>query len=153
MPLTARSGRERPAFGRPAPMPTLTLLLLLAAVPHRVAELLALVDRGRLDLRAYHVAHGGHPVGHDVPLLAVPLLDQDRAAALVILAAHLHGMGEALHAELIQARLGEAQVLEAPPHLLTGEGLVAELRHRGPDGLGAEHGVDEPAVVERRAHL
>ena len=61
-------------------------LLLLRAVALRVVELLALFDRGRLDLRADDVAHGLHPVGDDVPLLAVPLLDEHGAVALVVLA-------------------------------------------------------------------
>src|SRR5881409_2728232 len=75
--LTASSGRA-------APFPALTPLLLLAAVALRVAELLGLVHGGRLDLRAHDVLQGLDPVRDDVPLLAVPLLDQDRTAALVI---------------------------------------------------------------------
>src|ERR1051325_1213530 len=93
--LTASSGRG-------VPFPSLTSLFLLAAVPLRVAELLAFLDRGRLDLGPHHVLHGRDPVGHDVPFLAVPLLDQDRTAAFVVLAGDRDGMGEALHPELVQ---------------------------------------------------
>src|SRR6266545_5437453 len=93
-------------------------LLVLRAIAHRVAALLALFNGGRLDLRANDVAHRLHPVGHDAPLLAVPLLDEDGAVALVVLAAHLDRVREALHAELLELRLGEVQVLEAPAHLL-----------------------------------
>src|SRR5438876_4568145 len=96
-------------------------LLLLRTVALRVVELLALVAGGGFDLRADDVAHRLDPVRHDVPLLAVPLLDQHGAVALVVLARDLHGMREALHAELVEGGLGEVQVLEAPAHLLAGE--------------------------------
>src|SRR5512137_3047204 len=86
-------------------------LVLFGAVAHRVPELLALLHRGRLELRAHDLLHGLDPVGDDVPLLAVPLLDQDRPATLVILAGHLHRVGEALEPDLIQPGLGEIQVL------------------------------------------
>src|SRR5260370_11309610 len=129
----------------------LTALLLLGAVALRVPELPALLDRRRLDHRADDVPHGRDPVGHDAPLLAVPLLDEDRAVALVVLARDLDRVREALHAELVEPLLGEIQVLEAPADLLAGERLVAVLPHRRADRLGREHGVDEAAVVERLA--
>src|SRR5258705_9246240 len=103
--LTASSGAD-------VPLPLTTVLLLLAAVPHGVAELLALFDRRRLDLRAHDVPHGHDPVRHDVPLLAVPLLDEHGAVALVVLAGDLDRMGEALHPQLFQALVGEVQILE-----------------------------------------
>src|SRR5437870_11381867 len=105
-------------IGRDIPFPALTSLLLLAAVALRVAALLGLVDGGPLDLRADDVLHGLDPVRDDVPLLAVPLLDQDRAAALVVLARDLDRVREALHSDLLEALLGLVQVLEAPAHLL-----------------------------------
>src|SRR5439155_10240291 len=142
--LTARSGRGV-SPGTP--------LLFLRAVAHRVAELLRLLDGGPLDLRPDDVAHRSDPVGDDVPLLAVPLLDQHGPAALVVLAGDLDRMREALHAELLEPLLGQVEVLEAPAHLLAGERLVAELRHRGADRLGREHRVDDAAVVERRAQV
>src|SRR3989442_3790591 len=143
--LTASSGRA-------VPFPALTSLLLLAAVALRVAELLGLVDGGRLDLRADDVLHGLDPVRDDVPLLAVPLLDQDRAVALVVLAPDLYRVLKALHPDLVEALLGQAQVLEAPAHLLGRRGRPAAL-HRGADGLRREHRVHDAAVVERGAHL
>src|SRR5262245_27459988 len=136
--LTARSGRG-------ASLATGTLLLF-RAVAHRVAELLRLLDRRGLDLGPDDVAHRRDPVGDDVPLLAVPLLDQHRPAALVVLAGDLDRMREALHADLLEPLLGQVEVLEAPPHLLAGGRLVAVLRHRGADGLDRQHRVDEPAV-------
>src|ERR1700738_2701003 len=128
-------------------------LVLFGAVAHRVPELLALFHRGRFELRADDLLHGLDPVGDDVPLLAVPLLDQHRPAALVVLAGHLHRVGEALEPDLVQAGLGEAQVLVAPADLLGGQRLVAVLGHRGPEGLGEVHRVDDTPVVERLADL
>src|SRR5438105_15956754 len=109
--LTASSGRA-------APFRTLTSLLLLAAVALRVPELLALFDGGRLDLRAHDVLHGLDQVRADVPLLPVPLLDEDGGAALMILVRRLVRVGEARHPGLLEARLGQVPVLEAPAHLL-----------------------------------
>src|SRR5262245_59621753 len=77
-------------------------LLLLRAVARGVAELLALLDGGSLDLRPHHVLHHRHPLGHEVPLLAVPLLEHHRPRSLVVLARHLDGMREALHPELLE---------------------------------------------------
>src|SRR4026207_746279 len=63
---------------------TATRLVLLGAVAHGVAELLAFLDRRGLQLRPHHLAHRLHPLRDDVPLLAVPLLDEHRAVALVV---------------------------------------------------------------------
>src|SRR5437867_1935127 len=126
-------------------------LLLLGAVAHGVAELLPLLDGRGLDLRADDVAHGRDPVRHDGPFLAVPLLDEHRPIALVILAGDLDRVREALHAQLLEPLLGEIEVLHAPADLLAGERLVAVFRHRGADRLGGQHRVDEAAVVERLA--
>src|SRR5207253_7533442 len=93
--LTARSGRG-------ASLDTGAPLLLLRAVAHRVAELLRLLDSRRLDLRPDHVAHRRNPVGDDVPLLAVPLLDQDGAVALVVLTGNLDRVRKVLHADLLK---------------------------------------------------
>src|SRR5438128_11174099 len=144
--LTASSGRA-------VPVPALTSLLLLAAVALAIAELAALFDGGRLDLRAHDVLHGLDPVRDDIPLLAVPLLDQDRAAALVVLARDLDRMREALHPDLVEALLGEIEILEAPANLLAGRRLALGAFHRRTDGLRGEHRVHDAAVVERRAHL
>src|SRR2546428_3661219 len=113
--------------GRGAPPTPLTSLLLLRAVAHGVAELLGLLHRGRFQLRAHDLADGLDPVGDDGPFLAVPLLDQGQPVALVVLAGDPEGAHHALHAQLLEALLGEVQVLEAPPHLLAGERLVAVL--------------------------
>src|SRR5207245_4545443 len=123
----------------------------LRAVAHRVAELLRLLDGFRLDLWSDDLAYGRDPVGDDVPLLAVPLLDEHGAIAFMVLAGHLDRMRKALHADLLEPLLGQVEILEAPAHFLAGERLLAELRHRGTDRLGREHRVDDAPVVERRA--
>src|SRR5213592_3085875 len=128
-------------IGRDIPFPALTSLLLLAAVALRVAELLGLVDGGRLDLRPHDVLHGLDPVRDDVPLLAVPLLHEDRPAALVVLARDLDRVREALHAKLFEPLVREVEVLEAPADLLAGRHLALRALHRRPDGLGREHRV------------
>src|SRR5687768_6152649 len=138
-------------IGRGVPLPALTPLFLLGAVALRVAELLAFLDRGRLDLRADDVTHRRDPVGDERPLLAVPLLDADRAVALVVLAADLERVREALHAEFLEALVAEVQVLEAPADLLGRRRRLGAL-HAGADGLGGVHRVDETAIVERLTH-
>src|SRR5205809_6794558 len=122
-------------IGRDIPFPALTSLLLLAAVALRVAELLGLVDGGRLDLRADDVLHGLDAVRDDVPLLAVPLLDQDRGAALVVLARDLDRAREALHPDLLEALLGQVQVLEAPAQCVAVARLALGALHRCPAWL------------------
>src|SRR2546427_5692923 len=111
--LTARSGRGV-SLGTGAP------LLLLRAVAHRVAELLPLLDGRHLDLRSDHVAHRRGPVGDGVPLLAVPLLDQDGAVSLVVLPGDLDRVREVLHADLLEPLLGHVESLEPPAHPLAG---------------------------------
>src|SRR5713101_1750590 len=133
--------------------PPTTALLLFRAVALGVVELLAFRDGLCLDLRPDDVAHRRDPVRHDLPLLAVPLLDQHGPVALVVLAGDLDRVGEALHAELVEALLRQVEVLEPPPDLLTGAHLVAVLAHRGADRLDREHGIDNAAIVERGAHL
>ena len=68
-------------------------------------------------------------------------------------ARHLDRLGEAFHAERLQARLGDVQVLQTPAHLFAGHGLVAELAHGGADGLDAVHGVDQGAVIQHLADV
>src|SRR6266568_1599708 len=133
--------------------PPTTALLLLRAVALGVVELLAFHDGLCLDLRPDDVAHRRDPPRHDLPLLAVPLLDQQGSAALVVLAGDLDRVREALHAELVEPLLRQVEVLESPPDLLARQHLVAVLAHRRTDRLDGEHGVGDTAVVERRAHL
>ena len=48
---------------------------------------------------------------------------------------------------------GHVEVLEAPAHLLAGHRLFAEPLLRRPDGLDAEHGIDQPAHIEDLAGI
>src|SRR6266850_1889706 len=130
--LTASSGLDVSLTALESPG---LALLLCRAVALRVVELLAFHDRLRLDLRPDHVAHRRDPVGHDLPLLAVPLLDQYGPVALVVLAGDLDRPREVLHAELVEPLRGQVEVLEAPPDLLARQDLVAVLAHGGADRL------------------
>ena len=62
-------------------------------------------------------------------------------------AAHLDRGHQPPDAELLDARLGEVQVLDAPADLLAGERLGAELALRDADRLRRDHRRDQPAVV------
>src|SRR5262245_1984367 len=77
-------------------------LALLGAVSLGVPELAALLDRRLLELRAQDVTHGLDPVGHEGPLLPVPLLDESESVPLVVLAARLHRPHQTLEAEVLQ---------------------------------------------------
>src|SRR5690242_14552810 len=68
---------------------------------------------------------------------------------LVVFARDLDRVREALEADLLEPLFREAEVLQRPPHLLAGERLVAELRHRGAVHLDVVHALDEAAIVER----
>src|SRR5262249_31096286 len=139
-PAGGRSGATRgPTFG--------CVLAFLGAVALRVLELRAFLDRRLFQLRPDYFAHGLDPVGDDVPLLAVPLLDGRHAAdAFMVVAGDLDRGQEPLHAELLEPLIGHVQVLVAPANLLTGRGLVPELGHRRADGLDVEHRVGDAAV-------
>src|SRR5512141_1390040 len=86
---------------------------LLGTVTGRDPLLLRVVGRRLLDERAHDRLVGLDPVGDQVPLLSVPLLELDGAAALVVHARHLDGLQQAESAELLQALLVDVQVLEA----------------------------------------
>src|SRR5262245_62814786 len=126
--------------------------MLLRTVAHRVAELLALFCRGRFELRAHQIPHDRDPVRDPGPLRSIPLLEHDRTRAFVILARHLQLVREALHAELLQPRIGHVQMLEAPAYLYTRERLVAVSGHGGAERLHLEHGYRQSAVVKNLAN-
>ena len=84
-------------------------------------------------------------------LLAVPLLELDRAAALVVGAGHLERLHEAGGAELLQPRLGDVEVLDAPADLLGRQRLLAVLLLRLADRLDGDDAVHDAAVVVDRA--
>src|SRR6185503_11322289 len=83
--IRPRAGRaRRPPDGADA---------LLAVFPRLDLAFGRELRRRLFDHRADHVAHRRDPVGDDLPGLAVPLLDQDRAVALVIGAGDLDRVG------------------------------------------------------------
>ena len=90
-----------------------------AVFDHRLTSLLVRLD----------------PVGDEVPLLAVPLLDARPAEPSWSAQDTLIGAHQAVEAELLEPLVVEVQVLEAPAHLLAGHRLVAELALRGADRL------------------
>src|SRR3546814_18056894 len=57
------------------------------------------------------------PVGHRLELLAVPLRDARPVVAHVVGARGLDRAHDVAEAQLVQAFLGDVQVLEAPAHL------------------------------------
>src|SRR3954453_8629954 len=103
--------------------------------------------------RAHHVLHRIGPVRALRPLRPVPLGDEELVVAVVVLACHLDGRGEALHAELLQPRLGDVERLEPGPHVLAGDDLPAADALRVADRLGDEHRVVDAAIVEHLADL
>src|SRR6266498_4625092 len=132
------------------PSPGIVSGLFLGAVARRDPFLLGVGGRGLLDHRAHDRLVRLDPVGDDVPLLAVPLLELDRAAPLVIHAGDLDRLQESNGAELLQALLVDVQVLQAPAHLLASERLLAELRLGGADRLRVQDAVnDAPVVIDR----
>ncbi len=58
-----------------------------------------------------------------------------------------------LQAERADACIVDLQVLEAPAHLLAGQGPVAEASLCGAHGLDGKHRVEHAAVVEHLAHV
>src|SRR5690606_4377608 len=94
-----------------------------------------------------------NPVGQDLPLLAVPLLDLRAAATLVVGAAHPHRLQQIGEAKRVDTLRREVQVLDAPAHLLTGERLLAVLLLRGAHGFGYEHGIHDAAIVADAAEI
>src|SRR5687768_17776184 len=115
--------------------------LFFCTIPGRNAFFLGVLGRRRLDHGAHDRLVGRDPVADDLPLLTVPLLELDRAAALVVEARELEGLHEADRAELLQALLVNVQVLQGPAHLLAGDRFaLAEALLRLAHRLGGDDG-------------
>src|ERR1700754_1180127 len=80
--LMNEKGRPQAAFGE-------YRLFLLGAVARRDAFFLGVLRGVLLDLGAYQLAVGLHPVGQHLPFGAVPLLELHQAGALVVQARDL----------------------------------------------------------------
>src|SRR5712692_8499390 len=118
--------------GPPGPPP----LLLLGAVTRRDSLLLRVRGSRVFDQRADDRLVRLDPVGDQLPLRAVPLLELDRSAAFVVRAGNLDRLQEVVGAELLQALLVQVQVLQAPAHLLARQRLLSKLRLPCADRLG-----------------
>src|SRR6185503_17029070 len=99
-------------------------LLFLRAVARRDLVFLRVLRGGRFDHRADDRLVGRNPVRYRLPLLAVPLLELDRRATLVVHARNLERRHQADRTQLLQALLVDVQVLERPAHLLAGNRLA-----------------------------
>src|SRR5262249_29188314 len=67
------------------------------------------------------------PIGDDFPALAVPLLYAPVARTLVVGAGNPDRLQHPLEAELLDACLGEVEVLKTPTDLLARQRLLAKL--------------------------
>src|ERR1700712_3587153 len=90
----------------------------LRAIPRRDALALAVVDRGLFQQRPHQRAIAVDPVGDEVPLHAVPLLDLDATRSFVIAAAGLHRWHEAGRVQLLETRVRQVEMLERPADLV-----------------------------------
>src|SRR6202158_3801754 len=126
------------------------VLRLLRTVARSDVLLLRVFRRRLLDHCAHELLVRLDPVGDHLPLVAVPLLELYRAAAFVIGAGHLRRLHEVVAAELLQSRVADLEVLDPPPHLLSGQRLLAVLFLRLADRLDRHDAVDDaPVVVDR----
>src|SRR5712691_3490527 len=122
--MTSMLLTERRGFGGPpGPPPP---LLLLGAVTLRDPLLLRVRGCRVFDQRANDRLVRLDPVGDQLPLLSVPLLELDRPASLVVHAGDLVRLQEVVGAELLQALLVQVQILQTPAHLLARQRLLAE---------------------------
>src|SRR5690606_35022128 len=158
MPLTERSGAVTAGFsvfcgataapaGRRGRGPAALLLRLHGAVTRRDALLLGVRIRDAPDHRPQDLHVRLVDLGIHVPGLAVPGHDLRTVDAHVVHAARGDRVHEALEAELLDPRLVDVQVLEAPADLLARHRLVAVAAHRLPDRFDRERVADHDAVV------
>src|SRR5438309_3011903 len=93
-------------------------LAFLRAVARGDLLLAGVLGGAILDHLSHQRAITGHVVGELREFRAVPLLELDHARPFVVETARLHGREQSGCTELLQARLVEVDVLEAPAHLL-----------------------------------
>src|SRR5450755_2145138 len=119
---------------------------LLAAIARRNLLLGAVFRGALLDHLAHQVAIAGHVRREGLETLAVPFLELDHAGSLVIEAARLDRREHARGAELLDARLRQIQMLQAPAHLLGRHDLtLAVLLLRGANRVDDDDSVDDSA--------
>src|ERR1700734_1082795 len=81
---------------------------------------------GLLDDRTQQRPIGSDPVGHDLPLRAVPLLEGHAAVALMVVPCDIDRMEQVLGAELGDTALIEAQMFESPAYFVASQSACAE---------------------------
>src|SRR5438552_15254968 len=123
----------------------------LRAVAGRNAFLLRVGEGGILVHLVEHGAVRPDPVGDELPVRAVPLLDAHVALALVIAAGELHRDHQALRTQLLDALVGDVEVLVAPLDFLALQWLLAGVLLRGADRLGVVNRIDHAPIVEHVA--
>src|SRR5262245_60996954 len=96
--------------GQTPPGPTPSPSSLLRAVARRDALVLGVLCRKFSDHGRKYAVVRGVVVGDDIPGLAVPLMHACLIGALVVLAGELDGLDHAFEAQLLDARLRQAEV-------------------------------------------
>src|SRR6185369_16788938 len=146
-----RNGGHEKGEARAPPRFLRCALLFLGAIARRDLVFLRVLRR-----RGFHHGPndrlvGRNPVRYRLPLLAVPLLELDRRATLVVHARNLERRHQADRTQLLQALLVDVQVLERPAHLLAGNRLaLAEPILRLADSFGRDDAGDDAArMVDR----
>src|SRR4051812_25129997 len=107
MPLTSSNARGAAAGT------ALIALLLLRAIDGRRALLLRVLARRLLHHRPQQLVVGLVEPGRVAPVLAVPRVDAGRVRAAVVAARSPERLHDAFHAELLDARGIQGQVLRA----------------------------------------
>src|SRR5258706_5259388 len=103
---------------------------------------------GLLGHLAHHRAVAGHERHHLLEPIAVPHLELDHARAFVVDATRLDGREESRRAQLLDASLGEIEVLESPAQLLRRHDLaLAVIGLRDAKRLDDDDAVDHAARV------
>src|SRR5215813_1504018 len=122
-------------------------LSLLGAVTRSDPLLLGVSGSRLFDQRPHDRLIRLDPVGDELPLFAVPLLELHGAASLVIHAGNFDRLEQAERAELFQSLFVDVQVLQPPANLLSRQRLLPELGLRGADRLRVQDPVDDSPVV------
>src|SRR6266705_3091759 len=101
----------------------------LRAGPRRDALVLRILRRCRLDQGPHQRLIRRDPGGDDRPLLAVPLLELDAPAPLMIAAREAKRGDQALCPHLLQICGRKGEVFDSPLHLRAAQGLVSKFPH------------------------
>ncbi len=106
-----------------------------------------------VDQRPQQRAVGGDPVADQRPVGAVPLLDPRRTTALVILAGQLEVLHQAEVAHVLEPRIVDVQVFQAPAPFFAVERALAEFGLGGANRFHRHRRVHQPGVVVDAAEI